>query len=228
MGDIPVAGLIGPAQSDELVHFTGKEGCFTAGVPDEVRRMTPSERLDAILGSRLLRGFPPFGDSRACVCFSESPLDHLAHLITVRGFSPWGIVLTLNQMLDAGGGSVSYVPTAVRERFVKAGLGHWAVRTDTDSSWMHEREWRLPLNPGFAGARLDGLAAILVGDPTWRPSLVGAGDWINRATGEPCQPGEDPFCEESEDFPKVWQESEIWVWDKNTQQVVRHPPGTPR
>jgi hypothetical protein len=228
MGDVPVAGLIGPAQSDELVHFTGKGGSFTAEVPDDIRQMRPSERLDVILSSRQLRGFPPFGGTRACVCFSESPPDHLAHLITWRGFSPWGIVITRKQMLDAGGGSVAYVPTGVRERFVNAGLGHWAVRTDTDSSWMHEREWRLPLNPGVVGARLGGLAAILIGDPTWRPSLVGTGEWINRATGELCQPGEDAFCQESEDFPELWQRSEIWVWDKNSQQVVRHPPGTLR
>ncbi|MEU4095267.1 hypothetical protein [Streptomyces sp. NPDC026673] len=220
-------GPIGPAQSDELIHFTGKGGAFPASVPEEIRRLQPQERLDAILASAVLKGFPPFGATRACVCFSESPPEHLAYLITVCGFAPWGVVITRGQMLGAGGGAVAYVPTQVRQDFAQAGLGHWAVRTDTDSMWMHEREWRLPLRPGGEGAKLGGLAAILIGDAAWRPSLVGTGNWVNRSTGERCfGPDADPYCEEVEDLPELWQRSEIWVWDKASQTVVRHAPGT--
>ncbi|WP_331742375.1 hypothetical protein [Streptomyces sp. NBC_01006] len=115
----------GPAQSDTLVHFTsrGENASFTPKVPEKFRQMTAQERLDSILGSGRLYGYPSFGAQQTCVCFSESPQDHLAHLIADRGFGPWGVVVTRVGVLSHDGGAVAYVTDDVYKRFVDAGLG---------------------------------------------------------------------------------------------------------
>lgn len=46
--------------------------------------MTPVQRLDKVLTEGKLRGFAPFGAQTPVLCFSESPPDHLAHLIAER------------------------------------------------------------------------------------------------------------------------------------------------
>ena len=122
--------------------------------------MRPEERLDAILAGQAQFGFPPFSRPPTgaapnppgpCVCYSESPPDHLAHLIVDRCFQPWGIVITREQMLKAGGGAVAYVPDTVYSTLYQAGLAAWAVRTSSGSQWMHEREWlRVPETPSMA------------------------------------------------------------------------------
>ncbi|MGW4735146.1 hypothetical protein ACWEQC_39390 [Streptomyces shenzhenensis] len=218
-------GLLRPAQSDDLFHFTGRNGNRPDYVPEKIRNMSPQERLDAILGTQRLRGFRPFGTTQACICFSESPPDHLAHLIITRGFSPWGVVVDRVAVLEMGGGSVAYVPDAVYTYFRAGGLEHWAVRTGTDSVWLHEREWRLPIRG--EGVNLVSVRAILIGDPEWRPSPVETGDWLNGETGERI-PGPDgsPHTRPIEDLPSLWRNSQIWVWDASTNTVIKHAPGT--
>ncbi|MER6918844.1 hypothetical protein [Streptomyces spiralis] len=190
--------------------------------------MTASERLDSILRGEVLRSSQPYGAERACLCFSESPPDHLAHLIADRQFEPYGIVVTREGVLDAGGGAVAYVPEDTYSLFRAAGLEHWAVRTGTDSTWMHEREWRVPVpdGPQTVGMQLGSLRAVLVGDPAWRPSRIGTGTWIHMQEGTPCHGCGDPFCEEYTVLPRLWLESEIWVWDEAARGVTRYPPGT--
>ncbi|WP_159461058.1 hypothetical protein [Streptomyces viridosporus] len=218
-------GLVGPAQSDDLFHFTGRNGNRPVHVPEEIRNMTPQERLDAILGTRTLRGFPPFGTAQSCICFSECTPAHLAHLVLTRGFSPWGVVVSRSAVLRLGGGSVAYVPDAVYSYFKARGLEHWAVRTGSDSVWLHEREWRLPIHG--AGVNLVNIRAILIGDPGWRPSLVPTGDWRNGETGELLSgPDGNPHTRPVEALPHLWQSHEIWVWDASTKTVARKPPGT--
>jgi hypothetical protein len=217
-------GLIGPAQSDDLIHFTGRSGSRSKDVPQEIQRMSPSERLDSILAQRKLLAFPPFGVTHPCVCFSECPPDHLAHLIRLRGFSPWGIVVSRSGVLGCDGGAVAYVPDDVYAQFKEQGLEHWAVRTGPNSVWMHEQEWRLPTK----GVILTGVRAILVKDAAWRPSLVETDEWVNMETGEP-SPGPDgsnPFIQRRKDYPELWRKSPIWVWDDRAQAVVKHAPGT--
>ncbi|MGW5442723.1 hypothetical protein [Streptomyces asiaticus] len=185
--------------------------------------MSAQERLDGILQEEQYRAFPPFGATTPCVCFSESPPEHLTHLIGLGRFSPWGIVNTRAGLLNMGGGSVAYVPDAVHTKFRAAGLEHWSVRTGSNSAWMHEREWRLPRPKGYVGIRR--VRAVLVGDPDWRPSLVET--WVDRSTGDPL-PGPDvsAHAEPVVDLPRLWRESPIWVWDPDREAVVKYRPGT--
>ncbi|MFB7454861.1 hypothetical protein [Streptomyces sp. NPDC056194] len=218
-------GFVGPAQSDDLFHFTGRNGNRPRDVPEEIQRMKPSERLDSIITQQKLLAFPPFGARQACVCFSECPPEQLAYLITMGLFLPWGVVVRRSQVMDCGGGSVSYVPDKVYEKFERAGLEHWAVRTGEKSTWLHEREWRLP--PKGKGIRLNALRAILIGDETWRPSLVDTNEWINAETGELCLgPGDTPSARPRQHYPELWRQSEIWVWDATAKRMIKHPPGT--
>ncbi|WP_328663302.1 hypothetical protein [Streptomyces sp. NBC_00328] len=79
--------------------------------------MAPQGRLNCILTEGKLRGFAPFGAKTPVLCFSESPPDHLAHLIADKGFAPWGIVTTRSKILARGGGAVAYLPRSVAEDF---------------------------------------------------------------------------------------------------------------
>ncbi len=224
-------GLVGPAQSEYLYHFTGRNGARPNWVPQEIQQMTPMERLDAILRERQFRAFAPFGaaeqgdgaNGTPCVCLSECPPEHLDHLILVRGFTPWGIVSTREHVNRLGGGAVAYVPPEVHGEFVRAGLGHWAVRTEPHSTWMHEREWRVPRPKGRAG--LASVTAILIGDPDWRPTKVPTGRWADGANGEELPGPNTPGAVELEDYPLLWKNSPVWVWDREKREAIKHEPG---
>lgn len=216
-------GLVGPAQSDDLYHFTGRNGDRPQCVPEEIRQMTGQQRLERILHEERIRAFAPFGTTTACVCFSESPPNHLSHLIQTGRFSPWGIVTSRATLLKLKGGAVAYVPDAVYARFKRYGLEHWAVRTGNGSAWMHEREWRLPSSEG--GRPIGAVRAILVGDASWRPAPV-VTEWHNGLTGERLLgPDGDPFTQPVEELPRLWRESEVWVWNAADEQLVKYSPG---
>ncbi|MCZ0997600.1 hypothetical protein O1M63_04755 [Streptomyces mirabilis] len=194
--------------------------------------MTPPQRLDSILSSGKLAGFPPFGvEETPCACLSESPPEHLAYLIADRGFAPWGIVLTRSDVAGVGGGSVAYVPAEVRSQFRTAGLRHWAVRLDADSQWTREREWRIPL-PAHTDAngtlwgeiQINRLAAILIGDPEWRPTAHTTG-WVRPESGEQAYPDE-PGAHQLVELPILWRTAPIWIWDSELRTVEIHPAGT--
>lgn len=89
---------------------------------------------------------------------------------------------------------------------------------------MHEREWRLPLHDD-QDLRLDGLAAILIGDPTWRPSPTGTGTWMDESTGERHPGPVNPYCIEEMNWPLLWRQSPIWAWDQAGQRIVTYAPG---
>ncbi|MFE7752125.1 hypothetical protein [Streptomyces sp. NPDC057428] len=217
-------GITGPAQSDDLYHFTGRVGERPNDVPEHIRKMTPQQRLDAIITERMLRAFPPFGTSMPCACFSESSPEHLAFLIKNRKVKPWGILGSRRSLLRLGGGSVAYVPDQQYQYFKNTGMAHWAVRVGANSTWMHEREWRIPRQNGEI--KLAGVRAILIGDASWRPSLVETDEWVNAETGEQCQgPAETPHAQPRQDHPTLWRESAIWAWDDDSESVVKHPPG---
>ncbi|MFJ6129301.1 hypothetical protein ACIQKE_29940 [Streptomyces griseoviridis] len=224
-------GQVGPAQSEYLYHFTGRNGDRPVWVPEDIRDASPQQRLDAILREERFRAFAPFGAAAAgagatgvpCLCFSECPFEHLDHLIRTGRFEPWGVVTTREKVHRRGGGAVAYVPTDVHEAFVKANLGHWAVRTEQDSSWLHEREWRLPLPAGSHA--IGSVQAIIVADAEWRPSRVGTGRWIDGVTGLE-EPGPvSPHAIERDDYPRLWRGSVVWVWNAEAKNVTRYEPG---
>jgi hypothetical protein len=218
-------GITGPAQSNDIYHFTGRVGDRPNDVPEHIRIMTPQQRLDAILSEGVLRAFPPFGVDFPCACFSKSTSEHLAFLVKNWKVKPWGIVTGQGSVFRLGGGAVAYVPDDQYEKFKR--LGRWAVRVGANSTWMHEREWRIPRKSGVI--RLEGLRAVLLGDASWRPSRVETEEWINPETGEPCQgPGEAPNARPREDYPALWRESAIWVWDDKSDTVIKYPPGALR
>ncbi|MFF0831612.1 hypothetical protein ACFYWF_01375 [Streptomyces sp. NPDC003344] len=224
-------GLVGLAQSEYLYHFTGRRRSWPHWVPKEIQLMTPMKRLDAILRERQFRAFAPFGAAKegqgpngtARVCFSECPPEHFDHLILMRGFMPWAIVTTREHVNRLGGGAVAYVPPQVHEEFVRAGLGHWAVRTEPNSTWLHEREWRVPRPKGRAG--LASVTAILIGYADWRPTKVPTGQWVDGLSGEELPGPEAPGAVQLEDYPALWKESPVWVWDSERREVVKYRPG---
>jgi hypothetical protein len=93
---------------------------------------------------------------------------------------------------------------------------------------MHEREWRVPAPDGTVGMQLSILRAVLVEDRDWRPTPVGTGLFMHMDQGELCAGCVDPFCEEMTDLPRLWMQSEIWVWNPIARQVERYPPGVLR
>jgi hypothetical protein len=217
-------GWAGPAQSELLTHFCGRpEGSrMTPDVPPEIEGMEPSQRLDAILGQERILGFPPFGaqSSQPMVCFSESPIDHLRHLLGERRWRPWGLVFARDFVYDRDGGPVFYARPRQLEQ-APADLHSWMVGLGKSDGgfqdWTHEREWRVP------GAALDfdanDVVAVLVGQFDWAPSLVEytvVDGYRNGITGEVCDRG-DMYAQECttirEDLPITWLKARRWFWD---------------
>jgi hypothetical protein len=132
--------------------------------------MTARQRLDSILAEGRLHGFPPYGcqQNTPAACFSESNVEHLAHLIDL-GYEPWGLVFRRQWIADIGGGPIWPVRSEPYGQLTEEQRA-WAVRFEPgEADWLHEREWRLPLDPveswvQFSAAELE---AILVADSTW-------------------------------------------------------------
>ena len=90
------------------------------------------------------------GDWR-CVCFTETPLAHLAHALNVDGirYFPAGVMVTKEWLFSKGGRPVIYQPEAdyallpeeLRYRHVRYELNH--ARAERAVDWTWEREWRI-------------------------------------------------------------------------------------
>lgn len=54
-------GRPGPAQSDALIYFTGRPAGLRMNphLPDNIREMTPDQRLDQMIRTRRIQAFPP-------------------------------------------------------------------------------------------------------------------------------------------------------------------------
>lgn len=223
-------GLAGPAESQFLYHFTGRNGDRPSWVPEDIRKMSGPSRLDAILREEQFRAFVPFGagtpegGATPCVCFSECSHEQLNYLVTCGLFFPWAMVGSRATINDLGGGTVAYVPSKVQQQFKAKGLGHWAVRTESGSTWLHEREWRIPRPSG--SLKIVGVKAILIGDPEWRPQKVETGRWQDESTGEEVQgPGDSPHAVPVLDYPRLWRQTPVWVWDKARQAMTHYATG---
>jgi hypothetical protein len=229
-------GWAGPAQSELLTHFCGRpeNRRSTPDVPPEIVGMQPWDRLDAILSEERILGFPPFGpqSSQPMVCFSESPVDHLRHLLGERRWRPWGLVFARRFVYERDGGPVWYVrPQQFEQSY--ADLRSWMVRFGKPDGgfldWTHEREWRVP---GEAlGFDADDVLAVLVGDPDWAPSLVQytvVDGYANGVTGEPCDQSEVyavEYTSTHEDRPMTWLKARHWYWDSTT--IIDLESGSP-
>ncbi len=175
---------IHPGQSDTLVHFTGRA---RPSASRDVAHLTPEARLDAILRTGALRAFGTYQSAWPVVCFSESDSGGVEALLRHGQFQPWGVVVRRDWVWRRGGGPVWYA----RDDVVGAAselderTRSWIVPTTPQhNDWLHEREWRLPMrDAAITDVGLsDGVVAILVADPMWKPGPVAAID-INPATG---------------------------------------------
>lgn len=223
-------GWAGPAQSDLLVHLCGRPTNTrqTPHVPPDIASASAAARLDRILTTGQMKGFPPFGAEadQPTACFSESPLPHLIHLLK-RGWQPWGLLFTRQWVYDQGGEPVSYMRKArwdTRQRQDKP----FAVRLEADpgegwSDWTHEREWRVPLDPQRPYLTLtpQSVAGILIGDSSWQPT-PGWGPFINRISGQ-LSDGNDPFDEPWPEPPPIWTSAPKWLWNSSTGQFLTSP-----
>jgi hypothetical protein len=160
----------GPAQSDLLIHLTGRRGTATPGLPADITSMTARQRLDTIVRSSTLRGFPPFGcTTQPVISFAECRDAHLIDLID-RGYEPWGLVFARQWVSDHGGGPVWPVSTAPYTELNEQQRA-WSVRFEPGvADWLHEQEWRLLLDPATPWLSLEGsnVVALLVGDDQWQ------------------------------------------------------------
>ena len=198
-------------------------------MPEDIKLMEPEQRLENMLWSEALHGFPPFGASadQPMVCFSESPPDHLRWLLATRKWPAWGLIFRRQYVYDLGGGPVWHTRTA-QWHTLEREQRRWAVRLDTtpgsESDWLFEREWRVPVNADkpFIQLTADNLVGVLVGDPDWQPTrLVETGDHRNASNGERAYPG-DLYAQPvlAPGLPPLWETVDLRVyWDRATETL---------
>ena len=123
-----------------------------------VKGDTPEEALatfDKILADQAIIGGA--GDIKGnwqCVCFTETPLAHLAQALSLRDvhnirYYPAGIMVAKNWLFAKGGRPVIYQPDAeycllpdeLQYRHVRYELDHAKAERTVDWTW--EREWRI-------------------------------------------------------------------------------------
>ena len=123
-----------------------------------VKGDTPVEALsifDKILRDQaLIAGDGDIKGNWRCVCFTETPLAHLAQALCLRDvhnfrYFPAGIMASKEWLFAKGGRPVIYQPDAeysllpeeLQYRHVRYELDH--VKADRTVDWTWEREWRI-------------------------------------------------------------------------------------
>lgn len=174
---MPFREPIRPGQAGTLVHFCGR-GVAATSAPQEILELTPQQRLEGIIGDRMIRASQPFGLSYPVVSFSECDHGGVQAMLAQAGWDAWGIVVTRDWVWSNGGGPVWYVRDdahADARSLLDGRSASWLVRTQPGhSDWLHEREWRVPCDPhAYLGVTLTAgdVAAILVADPEWEPPV---------------------------------------------------------
>ncbi|MFI5591681.1 hypothetical protein ACIA5G_41990 [Amycolatopsis sp. NPDC051758] len=221
----------GPAQSNLIYHFCGRPpGTGVSPRLDvNIAAMPPQDRLTSILWDGMLRGSPPFGAANPMVCFSESPVRHLHWLLGERSFPPWALLFSRQWVYNFGGGPVWYARDA-QYRTLSAPELDWAVRFEAYSSdWLHEREWRIPVQPGYGGLRVTSadVQVVIVGEPDWQPWRQ-VREWTGSMLDEYGQPS--PYGQEPEMYPQwrlspLWNQIHAFWWDRVNRRFVHvHAP----
>lgn len=141
------------------------------------------EAIDKILADKALIGSG--GDIKGgwqCVCFTETPLAHLAQALSLRDvhnirYYPAGIMVAKEWLFAKGGRPVIYQPDAeysllpeeLQYRHVRYELDHAKAERTVDWTW--EREWRIRTD------RLDFTAeevTLILPDRRWVDRLIDA------------------------------------------------------
>jgi hypothetical protein len=222
----------GPAQSNLIYHFCGRPpGTGTSTQLDsDIAAMTSApDRLANILWEGGLRGSPPFGAANRMVCFSESPVEHLRWLLHDQAFPPWALLVTREWVYSCGGGPVWYTREA-QHRSLTPEQRNWAVRFERyTSDWLHEREWRIPVPPGFTGLQItaDVVKAVLIGEPTWAPwrQVLEPTGYLIGMDGTPGLDGVAPEMAPRWRLPRLWERIPAFWWDRtNRRFVLVHAP----
>jgi hypothetical protein len=165
-----------PDLSNYIVHFTSRGRSASDELPTAITRMDASERLASILGHRKMYASRPWYAPHPVICGTEATFTGYAHLISDRGYEPWGVVFHKTAFYAMGGRPVWYASNdeyeVARERLpaeIACRLVRYALN---ESDWTHEREWRIPAptdtQPWLWFDR-GAVAAIIVGDTDWPP-----------------------------------------------------------
>jgi hypothetical protein len=180
-----------PDVGDHLIHFTGRTG-GRFSVPDDIRNLSPADRLAQILYQGRIRAAPTFGTGlRPIVAFTESSQTSVLRLISEGRYTSWGIGFSKQFIFEQGGGPVLYIrgdewdaatavlPDPARARAVRFWPGAAWEEGDpltfdgvqqlpdslaNESQWLHEREWRVPHDVTFDWADVK---FLIVPAPDW-------------------------------------------------------------
>ncbi|MGW5569748.1 hypothetical protein ACWEVD_00990 [Nocardia thailandica] len=200
--------------AETLVHFVARERTPHPSVPEDIKVMSPDERLAAILRQGSINPFPTFTDHPA-VCMTECSGAGLEFLIGRRGYRPWGLMFDRQTVFDAGGGPVWYVRDEDMDELATSRLRRWAVRLGENSDWLEEREWRVPRDlvdgsaPSIPLADL-GLFGVIVGERNWWCPVPARG--VDGT--EP--PWQEQFDDALQGLQKHW-------WDPESEQLILLP-----
>ncbi|KFZ76998.1 hypothetical protein ED92_38470 [Amycolatopsis sp. MJM2582] len=216
----------GPAQSNQIYHFCGRPPGtgISAQLDPSIASMSVPDRLANMLWEERLRGSVPFGASNRMVCFSESPIQHLHWLLTDRGFPPWALLFDRQRLYDVGGGPVWYTREA-QHRTLTPEQRDWAVKFDAfTNDWLHEREWRVPLPPGYTALRLsaDVIVAVIIGEPNWAPwrQVLEPTGYLIGVGGTPGLNGVAPQMAPQWRLPTLWNQIHAFWWDSSNRRFV--------
>ena len=149
--------------SNRLVHLTRGPSYADA-----------ASTFEQIIGTgKLLGGTGYIRGAYRCVCFSEAPLNVLAHSLAAAHeggmrYAPFGVMVSKNWLFQQGGRPVIYesheefdlMHESQRFRHVR-----YEPHLNTDHTW--EREWRIRTNE-------------LILDPSETTFIVPTRDWVNK------------------------------------------------
>ena len=159
----------------------------------------------------------------------REPVEHLHWLLHDQAFPQWALLFTREWVYQAGGGPVWYTRKA-QHRTLTAEQRNWAVRLEGyTSDWLHEREWRVPVIPGFTGLQITAgiVKAVLTGEPTWAPwrRVLEPTGYLIDMDDTPGLDGVAPELAPQWRLPALWERIPAFLWDRpNRRFVLVHAP----